>query len=996
MFGFLKRLWQWLKRWFGRRDEPTPPPVPPAPDNTEYENVLMAVLEGVDGGYTWGNLQGLLMSRRVEPDGLAAWLASFGERWLEHPQSYQERAGQLIRLGQVAPGELGRVAGELGERLQGDSRVSDEGIGESSLPENTPEVSEAGASQDGSYEDLIEQGINDGRRGDYSSALAYFDKAIKLKPDQHEAWGNRGVALLNLGRLEEAIASYDKAIELKPDDHLSWSNRGNALSALGRLEEALASYDKAIEFKPDDHDAWNGRGVVLSNLGRLEEAIASYDKAIEFKPDDHYAWNNRGNALSNLGRLEEAIASYEKALEFKPDNHGAWNGRGVVLSNLGRLEEAIASYDKAIEFKPDLHYAWGNRGNALKNLGKLEEAIASYDKAIEFKPDDHKAWGNRGFAALNSRGYQEFFHLANSVIHNNPELKQRGYEGKLASLRAELDKAIRRDTHPEGWGFLHHQIGRAQYFQGQRNAKSGLGSAWGFYRQAEDSYKTALLTLQPPQFSELHLEVLRDLARVLLQLEETVEAEEILRQGSDLLRRMLAEETRPERNKKQLARKFSDFDQLTVDLIVQSGDLTAALLLAERGKTVCLRWLLGIDEPPEVNYAQIQTLVDAQTAAIYWHLSPNSLTTFLILPDSPSPDNPTHHQLFDWENWLSLWNQNYDSYSQGKKSADEPPVQKKNHFWRKQISSQLDRLKNILNIPELERQLHEKQIKNLILIPHRDLHRFPLHALFEDFTCQFLPCATFGLNRQLPQPPLSKLLLVKNPPAAPTFRGKKKSLDPLPYAEVEATLLQQMYPDHRCLDRKNSPQNRDAIQAALRENYHIFHFSGHGAYNSSDPAQSCLFLSGTEQLTLPDIIELDLGSYGLICLAACETAVTGDRTITDEYVGLASAFLKAGARHVVSTLWTVESAATMLFMKRFYTALQTREPVAALKAAQTDIRTATREDLMTWLEDIQNQLTENPILCNKLENERRRISEMSDSHPYDHPYYWAAFTIFGR
>ncbi|MEG3989047.1 tetratricopeptide repeat protein, partial [Microcoleus sp. S28C3] len=77
----------------------------------------------------------------------------------------------------------------------------------------------------------------------------------------------------------KARSSYDKALEIKPDLHEAWNNRGIALRNLGREEEAIASYDKALEFKPDYRDAWNNRGIALRNLGREEEAIASYDKA---------------------------------------------------------------------------------------------------------------------------------------------------------------------------------------------------------------------------------------------------------------------------------------------------------------------------------------------------------------------------------------------------------------------------------------------------------------------------------------------------------------------------------------------------------------------------------------------------------------------------------------------------------------------------------------------------------------------------------------------
>jgi tetratricopeptide (TPR) repeat protein len=224
---------------------------------------------------------------------------------------------------------------------------------------------------------------------EYEAAIASYDKAVEFKPDKHEAWYNRGIALGNLGRNEEAIASYDKAVEFKPDDHEAWYNRGIALRNLGRNEEAIASYDKAVEFKPDKHEAWYNRGIALRNLGRNEEAIASYDKAVEFKPDYHEAWYNRGIALRNLGRNEEAIASYDKAVEFKPDYHLAWNNRGYALGNLGRYEEAIASLDKVLQIQPDDDSAFYNKACYYALQGNIEQAIENLQIAIDLNPDKY-------------------------------------------------------------------------------------------------------------------------------------------------------------------------------------------------------------------------------------------------------------------------------------------------------------------------------------------------------------------------------------------------------------------------------------------------------------------------------------------------------------------------------------------------------------------------------------------------------------------------------
>jgi tetratricopeptide (TPR) repeat protein len=47
--------------------------------------------------------------------------------------------------------------------------------------------------------------------GDFIGAIASYARALEIKPDYHQAWFNRGVALGNLGRYEEAIASYDSS-----------------------------------------------------------------------------------------------------------------------------------------------------------------------------------------------------------------------------------------------------------------------------------------------------------------------------------------------------------------------------------------------------------------------------------------------------------------------------------------------------------------------------------------------------------------------------------------------------------------------------------------------------------------------------------------------------------------------------------------------------------------------------------------------------------------
>ncbi|MBS3027084.1 MAG: tetratricopeptide repeat protein [Dolichospermum sp. DET50] len=286
---------------------------------------------------------------------------------------------------------------------------------------------------------FFELGYLQAVRKNYEEAISSYDKAVEIKPDDHEAWYSRGISLYNLGRYEEAISSYDKAVEFKPDYYEAWDNRGIVLRNLERYKEAVASYDKALEIKPNNYEAWNDRGLALHELGLYIASITSCEQAIAIKPDFAWAWNNRGRSLNNLGRYEEAIYSYNKAVEFKPDYYIAWDNRGILLSRLGRYEEAISSYEKAVEFKPDDHQSWNNRGILLSKLGRYEEAISSYEKAVGFKPDLYQAWYNKACVYALQGNIEKAIKNLKTAINLNPD-KYR----KMAKTDSDFD-AIRED-----------------------------------------------------------------------------------------------------------------------------------------------------------------------------------------------------------------------------------------------------------------------------------------------------------------------------------------------------------------------------------------------------------------------------------------------------------------------------------------------------------------------------------------------------------------------
>jgi tetratricopeptide (TPR) repeat protein len=204
---------------------------------------------------------------------------------------------------------------------------------------------------------------------EYSEAISWYDKAIKIDPNLSQAWNNKGTAFGILEKYQEATECFEKALEIDPNDAKAWNNKGIVLDKLGKYQEAIEHYDKATEFEPNGAYAWYNKGSVLSILGKYQEAIEHYDKAIGIDPNYTNAWNNKGLAFDKLGKYQEALESYDKAIKIDPDHTVAWNGKGSALYQLGRYQEAIKSYDKALEIDPNLAVARKNRDRAYKQLG---------------------------------------------------------------------------------------------------------------------------------------------------------------------------------------------------------------------------------------------------------------------------------------------------------------------------------------------------------------------------------------------------------------------------------------------------------------------------------------------------------------------------------------------------------------------------------------------------------------------------------------------------
>ena len=140
---------------------------------------------------------------------------------------------------------------------------------------------------------------------DYVDAIADFDEAIKLNPNNAGTYNNRGMVKNKLGDYAGAIADFDEVIKLDPNYITAYNSRGIVKRKLGDYADAIADFGEVIKLNPNDADTYNNQGIVKNKLEDYVGAIADYDQTIKFNPDYTAVHIKRKKLLRSINKLSK-------------------------------------------------------------------------------------------------------------------------------------------------------------------------------------------------------------------------------------------------------------------------------------------------------------------------------------------------------------------------------------------------------------------------------------------------------------------------------------------------------------------------------------------------------------------------------------------------------------------------------------------------------------------------------------------------------------------
>lgn len=783
--------------------------------------------------------------------------------------------------------------------------------------------------------------------------------------------------------MEQAIVQYRQAAPLWRDLH-DIAQEAKALEQIGVLSLRLGSFPAALENlsaslpmfqslgdKKEEQDVLNNIGLVQSRLGNQRLAIEvearslRLARAIGNRTEEAVVLNNLGLAYHELGEERQAIGEFEKALAIQHElgnvarEGAAWSNLGAIHYTQGDLEESLEAFERALALRKQGNDRRGEANTVGKiavlrhAFGQDEEALRLFQTALEIdrevgdRSEESTATMNMGSVLMAQARYPEAVETFDRAMRLQERWGKTKDWGNQLSAKAVALTAL--GQYEAAQTALTEAVAAQRSIENRRGESESLARLAALYlargnpREGVQPATDAARIAAEIGEKRSRAEALYRLARCQRTLGQNREALAAIDQALGL-----SETVRGGVPDYDLRAAFfstvRDQYDLKVALQVMSGNVTGAFETAEASRARSLYDLLSnrlpVGTSPEtgkVSGADLVKELDPKTVVLEYSLGREASYVFVVTPEGIRE--------------LPL----------AGRAQIEAVARKLFAAWSAQRDSPADceALSRMLLGPVRE----EIRGKRVVVVPDGALAYIPFDALFvspgrrlieTNEVTAVVSLSSLKLVRERTRDRLqaSKLVAVFADPvfnrSDPRVRPDPKTpgqivrgavlssaagdagladLERLVSSRREAAAISALAPGEQHWEALDFDAGLDAVRDPKLADFRIVHFATHGLMNSRDPRLSGLVFSLVDRQGRPqngflqadEVANLKLGA-DLVVLSACQTAL-GKELRGEGLLGLARAFMYAGAPRVIASLWRVADSASTDLMSGFYQAL---------------------------------------------------------------------------
>ena len=757
-----------------------------------------------------------------------------------------------------------------------------------------------------------------------------------MKDDK--AYGDFGKTYNSLGGFKTIIDYHERILEIARElgdrwnEGAAYGNLGNAYQSLGDFKRAIDYHKRCLEIAKELGDR-SGQGKACGNLGNSYRSLGDFKTAVDYherhlkivkelgdRSEEGKAYGNLGNAYHSLGDFETAIDYHERQLKISKElgdssseekAHDTPNSAHDHLGDIKTGEE----YDKRglpiakeLSDRYDEGVAYANLGNAYQSLGDNTKAIDFHERHLKIvkelgdRPGEGSAYGNLGIA------------------HHS-----------LGNIKTAID------YHKRHLKIVKEMGDRS----GEASACCSLGNAY----QSLGDFKTAI------DYHKRTLEISRQLGEVLLEgitfsnlgsnfacLGQVPLAIEYYELGISLLNSIRDRPQLHDEWKISLRDQYQRLYTALWWLILKEGKVTEALFSAEKGRAQGLKDLMELNYTSEENDAEL--IQENRTfQELCSGLPPNTIFMAIVEEElilwvcQPEKEVELRRKQVSCEYEINTFFQSL---------LEKIVVREDVQCEDRSLDLMKDKRLAYKGSPKSDRQTQDLHSQERALSTLYDTIIDPIQDLLSGSEVMFVPegplclapfaafigpeskylCESFKIRVA---PSLTSLKMIADCPVdhhltsgvllvGDPWVQDVTTLPQLPFAREEVEMIGRVLHSTPLIGRQAT---KDEVLRRLGS-VALVHFAAHGSMEAGEIALAPKNGEMDFILTMKDVKRVQMRAR-LVVLSCCHSA--HGEIKAEGVVGIARAFLGAGARSVLVSLWAIDDRATLDFMKHFYQCL---------------------------------------------------------------------------
>ena len=217
--------------------------------------------------------------------------------------------------------------------------------------------------------------------------------ALVVRNQQWQEQVDTGNSELKRGDLRAALAAYKAAVAIRPDTSEVQRKIAEIYFQLEEYENARNAFIAFLALEPQNIAALNYAGYISEKLTDYAAAAGYYGRVLEVSVDNLYALNHLGLVYKQLHRYDEAVEVLHKVLSLdpkceRPESQNLHNYLGLIYLAQGKLGEAIAELRESIRLFPNDTWAAEQLAALYEDQQRYFEAQLQYQRILEIEPDN--------------------------------------------------------------------------------------------------------------------------------------------------------------------------------------------------------------------------------------------------------------------------------------------------------------------------------------------------------------------------------------------------------------------------------------------------------------------------------------------------------------------------------------------------------------------------------------------------------------------------------